>query len=82
MSKLQPLRPTTTQIERLKRAPVGDGFFVFRCDEDSVQLIEFGIRDGVLVGRDGMPLEYFCRDRIHTIRYKIVAERKRRGTHP
>lgn len=59
LSPLKTLRPTTTQIERLKKEPIGSGFLVFRADEDRVEVVPFVLGvSGQLLNPDGSPLTF------------------------
>lgn len=74
MSKLKPLRPTTTQMKRMlsKQQPIGAGFLIYKSANNEVGIVEFKVSDkGRMTMLDGSPVIYTCKD--DTIKhYQII----------
>jgi hypothetical protein len=74
MSKLKPLRPTTTQMKRMlsKQQPIGAGFLIYKSANNEVGVVEFKVSDtGIMTMLDGSPMIYTCEN--GTIKhYQIV----------
>lgn len=72
MTRLRPLRPTTTQVTRLFKEPVGSGFPAYRCDQTHITVVEFLVApDGTLTKPDGTRLTYTLDDGKTVLEYEL-----------
>ena len=74
--KLQPLRPTTTQMTRLQKGEQGDGFFIYLMDKEEgvVEVVEFKVdEEGIMRNMDDTVLRYsFVGSNDKPVYFKVI----------